>query len=99
MGLPMMTSTNVQMPSTNKTMSTHRWKDWKESYKKTWICSHKTWQLASPTVDTKTSRTTSCDTILSPPWTQQKKWIPWSLMNGHRCNVLVQESKDERGLI
>jgi len=42
----------------------------------------------------------SCNIVLSPPWAQQKKsGSPWDLTDGHKCNVLVQESEDGEGLI
>jgi hypothetical protein len=41
-----------------------------------WVCSHKMWNPASLTMDTKASWMALWDAILSPPWVQWRRWIP-----------------------
>lgn len=61
------------MPSTNTMMSTHLQENYKESGGRTWVCSHKTLNFMSLTMETKAFQTILWDTTHTPPWDQQKK--------------------------
>jgi hypothetical protein len=75
MGLMMM-STNIWTPSIESTMLTHQHVNWRVGGKRTWVFSQRMWKPASLMINTKASRTTSWEVVLSPPWAQQRKWIP-----------------------
>ncbi len=68
--------TNVRIPPNDRTMLTCQQKDFKKDDEKTSICSCKIWNFTSLAMDVNASRTTSWNAILSPPWAQQRRWIP-----------------------
>jgi hypothetical protein len=64
--------------------------DWIIGDRRTWVYSHKIWNLTSLVIDAKTSRLTSWEVVLSPSHAQRKRWIPigskgWSQM---QCDKL-----------
>jgi hypothetical protein len=56
----MITSTKVRVPSVVSTISSHHCDDWRNGIRKTCVSSHKTWNLASLTIEAKEFQTSSC---------------------------------------
>jgi hypothetical protein len=46
----------------------------------------------------KTSCTTSCEAILSPPWVQWRMWIPIGSKANYKCNMTSEGLRDGKDL-
>jgi hypothetical protein len=89
----MTTFAKVWVPSIVRTISIHRHDDWKDGIRRIWVCSHKTWNPTSLTMEMKESRITSCVPMCSPPWIQRSRCIV-SLLNLWPSNICIDKDHE-----
>lgn len=99
-GSIMMTWINVQMSSTNITMTTHPWEDSIKGGERMWVYSCNTWNLTSLVMDAKKKAEQRHEMQFFAHHEHNKKdGSPWDLMTNRKCNVSNQEPKDKASLI